>query len=392
AEAIAKTGQYDIFNQFPYVIPDAVGAGVLMPLDAYAEKGKPDFSSIEPALRAQQNYDGKFYLFLLDGDHLILVLRRDILELPGAREAFKAKYGWEAGCPETVEQWEQLAEFFHTRKGETKFGKTFDQDLYGAMAYRAINFSYRHFPVYFGGLWFDKDMKPRINTPEGVRAIKQFTSIVKYMPPDIQGWGTPQIYPFFASGQAFSVMTFPSLVGYAQSNPKSVVKGQMLSCLIPGFKKNGKLVRYSPQAAGTGYMVSRYSKHPELAYYFLQWLTGPTKGDEAIADPQGFWDPMRPSNLNNPAIIEKFGKQFLETTLENTKYAVSLLMIPGNEEYFNVFDQNVALVMQGNTSAEEAAKRIEEGWDRITDDIGRKSQVAVWRKSVESGAYIDKFE
>jgi hypothetical protein len=67
-------------------------------------------------------------------------------------------------------------------------------------------------------------------------------------------------------------------------------------------------------------------------------------------------------------------------------------MIPGNEEYFNVFDQNVALVMQGNTSAEEAAKRIEEGWDRITDDIGRKSQVAVWRKSVESGAYIDKFE
>jgi ABC-type glycerol-3-phosphate transport system substrate-binding protein len=39
AEAIAKTGQYDIFNQFPYVIPDAVGSGVLMPLDAYAEKG-----------------------------------------------------------------------------------------------------------------------------------------------------------------------------------------------------------------------------------------------------------------------------------------------------------------------------------------------------------------
>ena len=29
AEAIAKTGQYDIFNQFPYVIPDAAGAGEL---------------------------------------------------------------------------------------------------------------------------------------------------------------------------------------------------------------------------------------------------------------------------------------------------------------------------------------------------------------------------
>jgi multiple sugar transport system substrate-binding protein len=392
AEAVAKTGQYDIFNQFPYVVPDAVGAGVLTPLDTYAEKGKPDFSGIEPALRAQQTYDGKLYFFLLDGDHLILVLRQDILELPGAKEAFKAKYGWEAGCPETVEQWEQLAAFFRAKKGETRFGKTFDQDLYGALAYRAINFSYRHFPVYFGGVWFDKDMKPRLNTPRGIRAIKEFTSIVQYMPPDIQGWGTPQIYPFWASGQAFSAMSFPSIVGYGNANPKSVIKDQQLSCLIPGMKVNGKLVRRSPQAAGTGYMVSRYSKHPELAYYFLQWLTAPTKGDEAIAHLEGFWDPFRKSNLSNPAIIEKFGKQFIETTLENTKYVTSLLMIPGNEEYFSVFDQNVALVMQGNISAEEAAKRIEEGWNRVTDDIGRKSQIAAWRKSVESGAYIDKFE
>jgi multiple sugar transport system substrate-binding protein len=392
AEAVAKTGQYDIFNQFPYVVPDAVGAGVLTPLDTYAEKGKPDFSGIEPALRAQQTYDGKLYFFLLDGDHLILVLRQDILELPGAKEAFKAKYGWEAGCPETVEQWEQLAAFFRAKKGETRFGKTFDQDLYGALAYRAINFSYRHFPVYFGGVWFDKDMKPRLNTPRGIRAIKEFTSIVQYMPPDIQGWGTPQIYPFWASGQAFSAMSFPSIVGYGNANPKSVIKDQQLSCLIPGMKVDGKLVRRSPQAAGTGYMVSRYSKHPELAYYFLQWLTAPTKGDEAIAHLEGFWDPFRKSNLSNPAIIEKFGKQFIETTLENTKYVTSLLMIPGNEEYFSVFDQNVALVMQGNISAEEAAKRIEEGWNRVTDDIGRKSQIAAWRKSVESGAYIDKFE
>jgi ABC-type glycerol-3-phosphate transport system substrate-binding protein len=162
------------------------------------------------------------------------------------------------------------------------------------------------------------------------------------MPPDIQGWGTPQLYPFLARGQAFSVMSFPSIVGYAQSNPKSVIKDQMLSCIILSFKKNGKLVRYSLQAADTGYMVSRYSKHPELAYYFLQWLTGPTKGDEAIADPQGFWDLMRLSNLTNLAIIEKFGTQFLGTTLENTKYAMSLLMILGNEEYFNVMDQNLA--------------------------------------------------
>ncbi|MGI9336683.1 MAG: extracellular solute-binding protein, partial [Gammaproteobacteria bacterium] len=86
AEAVAKTGQYDIFNQFPYVVPDAVGAGVLMPLDDLIAKGQPDFSGIQPPLRALQYYNGKQYFVILDGDHLILVLRRDILDLPGVKE------------------------------------------------------------------------------------------------------------------------------------------------------------------------------------------------------------------------------------------------------------------------------------------------------------------
>ena len=75
---------------------------------------------------------------------------------------------------------------------------------------------------------------------------------------------------------------------------------------------DGTIVRRAPQEAGTGYMISRYSKHPELAYYFLQRLTDPVKGDEAIAHPQGFWQPLRPSNLTNEAILSKFGPQFVE--------------------------------------------------------------------------------
>ncbi len=73
---------------------------------------------------------------------------------------------------------------------------------------------------------------------------------------------------------------------------------------------------------------------------------------------------MRKSNLTNEAVIAKFGQQFLETTMANAKHAISLLMLEGNEEYFNVLDKNLALVMQGNATAEEAAKRIETGWNK----------------------------
>ena len=83
AEAVAKTGAYDIFNQFPSVVPDAAGAGVILPLDEYAARGQPDFSGMEAPLQAQQFYHDKLYFLLLSGDQLMLVLRKDLLDARG---------------------------------------------------------------------------------------------------------------------------------------------------------------------------------------------------------------------------------------------------------------------------------------------------------------------
>jgi len=280
---------------------------------------------------------------------------------------------------------------FQTKEGDTRWGIKFEKPLYGALGYRSINFSYRHFPVYMKGLLFDKDMKPRITTPDGIAAIRAFAASVEHMPKDIQGWGTPQIYPFWASGQAYSAMSFPSIVGFAEGNPNSVIKGKQITCIIPGNMIDGKLVRRAPQAAGTGYMVSAYSKHPELAYLFVQWFTSPSVSDEAVAHPRGFWDPYRVDQINNPKIVSRFGAEMVKTTLENTKYVASLLMLEGNYEYFKILDNNLADVMNKNIIPEEAARRIEAGWNKVTNDVGRENQIKIWRKGVESGIYLDKF-
>ena len=304
-ELVSKTGVYDIFNDFPYTMPDAVGAKVIIPLDDYVKKYQPDFSGVADGLKYQQYYDGKLYTMVNDGDHLIMVVRKDLVENPQARAEYKAKTGKDLGCPDTVADWVQQAAFFQTKEGDTRWGIKFDKGLSGGLGYRSVNFSYRHFPVYMKGLLFDKDMKPRITTPDGIQAIKDFAAAVEHMPKDIQGWGTPQIYPYWGSGLAYSAMSFPSIIGFGESNPNSVVKGKQIACLIPGRMVDGKLVRRSPQAAGTGYMVSAYAKNPELAYLFIQWFTSPSIGDEAIAHPKGFWDPFRTSNLTHKAILDQ---------------------------------------------------------------------------------------
>ena len=139
-------------------------------------------------------------------------------------------------------------------------------------------------------------------------------------------------------------------------------------------------------------MINTYAKQPELAYWYIQWLTSPSVGNRAIADPKGFWDPYRTQNLDDPGIIKTYGKEFVQTTLENAKYTTSLLFIEGHYEYMKILDDNLADVMNGNITPEQAAAAIEEGWNNVTDDIGRDNQIKAWRKGVEDGLYIDKFE
>jgi ABC-type glycerol-3-phosphate transport system substrate-binding protein len=125
-EAVSKTGVYDLFNDFPYTMPDAAGAKVIIPLDDLARKYQPDFTGIADGLKFQQYYDGKLLVMVNDGDHLLLVLRKDLMQNPLANAEYKAKYGKDLGCPDTVAEWAQQAAFFQTKEGDTRWGIKFE--------------------------------------------------------------------------------------------------------------------------------------------------------------------------------------------------------------------------------------------------------------------------
>src|SRR5262249_52563471 len=120
---------------------------------------------------------------------------------------------------------------------------------------------------------FDDTMKPLIAGKEGVESLKDYIALTKFMPKDILGWATPQAYPFFAGGNAFSIMTYPSIAIAAEHPEKSKIAGKNKYCLVPGYVVNGKLVRRSLQGFGNLLYVSNYSKHPEAAYWLAQYLT-----------------------------------------------------------------------------------------------------------------------
>ena len=112
SEAVAKSGSFDFWIGDPISLPDLVEAGLARPIDDLVTRGKADLDDIVPGFQEQARYKGKTYGLVADGDNFILAIRKDLIDAPDERQKFKAKYGWEAGCPDTYEQWYQLAEFF----------------------------------------------------------------------------------------------------------------------------------------------------------------------------------------------------------------------------------------------------------------------------------------
>jgi multiple sugar transport system substrate-binding protein len=377
SEAVAKSGSFDFWIGDPISLPDLVEAGLARPMDDLVVRGKPDLDDIVPGFQEQARYKGKTYGLVADGDNFILVIRKDVIEAPGERQKFKAKYGWEPGCPDTYAQWFQLAEFF-TRDPKG----TGVPELYGAMGYRARGWGWRWWLQQFyakGGVPFDDTMKPLIAGKEGVEALRDYIALTKFMPKDILGWATPQAYPFYAGGNAFSIMTYPSIAIAAEHLERSKIIGKNRYCLVPGYVVGGKLVRRSIQGYGNIFYVSNYAKHPEAAYWLAQYMTSKEVSARLVAGSNSVYDPYRRSHLTDPRVVKARTKEMLEVHLKNAQVMAPMILIQGAVEYNDALDQNVQEALLGKLSPEDALRNTAAAWEKITNQIGRRQQIEGWK-------------
>jgi len=377
SEAVAKSGSFDFWIGDPISLPDLVEAGLARPLDDLVARGKADLDDIVPGFQEQARYKAKTYGLVADGDNFIMTIRKDLIDAPGEREKFKAKYGWEPGCPDTYEQWYQLAEFF-TRDPKG----TGVPEVYGAMGYRARGWGWRWWLQQFyakGGVPFDDGMKPLIAGKEGVEALRDYIALTKFMPKDILGWATPQAYPFYAGGNAFSIMTYPSIAIAAEHPERSKVVGRNRYCLVPGYMVGGKLVRRSLQGYGNIFYVSNYAKHPEAAYWLAQYMTSKEVSARLVAGPNSVYDPYRWSHLTDARVIKARTKEMVETHLKNAQVMAPMILIQGAVEYNDVLDQNIQEALLGKITPEDALKTTAAAWEKITNQIGRRQQIEGWK-------------
>lgn len=392
-EAVAKTGQYAAYLNRPWMLGELVEANAIIELDDLIKIGDPRLEGMPdgyayPLVKQYTWYRGHLYSLPLDGDTWIAYYRKDLLEDPTEKENFEREYGYPLKIPETMEEYRDVVEFF-TRPDQQLYGQNeprYKVNCHSSFYWRLAN---KKYPCM---LPFDDDMHPTVNSPEGLKAAKQFLELVPFMDPAITNFSYGEHCNYFATGHAFAAVTFPSFGKYAEA-ATAFTRDKVVYALPPGEVVQGPtgsvINRRTMQGGGWTYMVSRWYKYPELAYFFGQFLTSPEWIVKVSVAPGSWSDPIRYNQLGpfaDPLQYTAFKKEEIDTLYTAAMTAIPLLCIKKAAEYHKVVYETMhgvqARAIAGediDSLASEAVQTIANEWEEITEREGREEMKTSWQ-------------
>ena len=255
---------------------------------------------------------------------------------------------------------------------------------------------------------FDPDtMKPMVNNPAWVQAIQDVMDLIQtadaYPADQINADPGTTGFQQFLAGTGSMLMWWGDIGSNARTSDTSVVGD------VVGFGINPGSDRVYNAAAGA--WENTYNEAPNMAYlgwgvYVMATVDSDDKRKKAAwsaaahlggkdlslwasAYPSGF-QPYRNSHFNYDEWEEAgYDRAFIEDYLGsnadsyNHPNAALEPRIPGIFQYYSIAEDELAKGYAGQYgSAQETADAIAAAWDKITDEIGRDQQIALYRASL----------
>ena len=383
---------------------ELAAAGLLEDMTPYVEKDtKLDLNDVAPYFRDfGQKIGGKTMLLMVDGDFQMVYYRTDVLKEAGLEP------------PKTWEEYVDVASKIHGKDmngdGVADFGSCIFKKR-NAQSYFAIQTVAAPFVQTNGtaqGFHFDNaTMKPIINNEAWKKAFELYKETGKYGPPEelnmdigdtralfkagrcglLIEWGDPGPLQIEADAKAINGKLFA--VGAVGSKE---VLDRATGKLVPVTKENAPNaidgINYAPFAAFGGWAgainAKADPKKKQAAYDFLSYMNQAAQSNIDVTLGWTGYNPYRLSQLSNAAPWEKagFSKELAENYLGainaalNNPNMASDFKIPGAQSYSGVvLDRELARYLAGEISVDEALANIESGWEEITEDFGRDSQI-----------------
>lgn len=351
-------------------------------------------------------WDGKSYRITIDGDCHTFAYRTDYFgegSITGRAEPPKTWQEVNAISAELAGKTDPLTGlpahgYLDPLKGWGGFGFYFLENRAAAYAKHPDD------PAWL----FDPDtMKPRVNNPAWVQAIQDVMDLIKidgaYPADQINADPGTTGFQQFLAGTGSMLMWWGDIGSNARTSDTSVVGDVVGFGINPGSDRV-----YNSQ---TGAWEDTYNEAPNMAYlgwgvYVTKRVSGDDKKRKAAwsaaahlggkdislwmsAYPSGF-QPYRNSHFQyDEWEAAGYDRAFIEDYLGsnadsyNHPNAAIEPRIPGIFQYYSVAEDELAKGFAGQYgSAQETADAIAAAWEKITDQIGRDSQIALYKASL----------
>ena len=384
-EFTAGTGAYDVVQFMPAWIADY--SRYLEPLEPLAEKNGVDLQrdDVAPAFRDIYNkWGGVTYAMTWDGDLNIFYYNRLAFENPEYQEKYMKETGKELRVPRTWDEYLETCKFFAGWDWDND-----GQNEFGCDEYLQRGRMYWWFLDRFasmGGVYFDEEMKPLINTKAGVMALQNMIDALPYMPTGALSHGYTELRLAIINGDVAMGKQWTDVGKAADLAEESKVKGLIGYAMVPGWKWDDKIVHRPMLAGGWQLGIPKDSKHKDAAIKFIGFITRPDISLAITKDPSTALDPYRISHFQSAEFQSLWptAKNYLAAIMVTAQYGFPELQIPGAAEYMDTLDLELTEALAGNKSPQESLDAVAEKWEEITDRLGREAQKEMWNKQYDA--------
>ena len=410
-----ETVDFDIIEMGAPFEGDVLGKGLASEMPDWV-KDLIDMDDYVDYLKAPVGtWGGKTYRISIDGDCHTFAYRKDYYESTDFAAAWEAEGNegqWAA--PTTWEQVQAQSKFLAGKtdpltgldahgfldplKGWGGFGFYFLEDRATAYAKHPGD------PAWL----FDPDtMKPRVNNPAFVQAIQDVMDLIKvdkaYPTDQINADPGTTAFQQFLAGTGGMLTWWGDVGSSARTSDTSVVGDVVGFSTLPGSEKvyNSKTGAWeataneAPNMAYIGwgvYVMARVDsdeKRHKAAWSAAAHLGGKDLSLWASAYPSGF-QPYRNSHFDYAEWEEAgydraYVEDYLGSNLDSYNHPNAAIepRIPGIFQYYSVAEDELAKGFAGQyAGAQETADAIAAAWEKITDQIDRDSQIALYKASL----------
>jgi len=401
------TNAFDAWVFAPQWMVDFIVPGYVEDLsDRIAADPALEWEDVAPFFRDfSATYGGRTYTIPLDGDFHMGYYRTDLISAP----------------PKTWEEYIELAAEFHGQDlngdGDPDYGSCISKKR-GAQAYWFITDFAAPMIQSKGtsqGTFFDTEtMEPLVKNEAFARALELYDETTQYGPPDELNLDVGDTRSLFTSGRCALSVDWGDIGPLAIDPETSIVQDKTGAMISPGSTQvldwdTGKLVpcddttcpyavdgvNYAPFAAYGGWSGGINAAADDLvkdaAYDFFSYMEQPAQSNEDVTIGKTGFNPYRTSQfLNRQAWVEAgmspgAARDYLgaiEASLASPNMVLDL-RIPQNQRYQGVvLDTTVAQFMAGELTSEEAMDQIYDGWEELTEELGREEQLAAYRATL----------